>query len=88
MVEQTTDELADLRKDIDFLDNEIMKFLVRRFEVTKKIRRYKKANNLPVMDKEREEHVIREKTGSSGLPRKFIKDFYKLIFEESRRIQR
>jgi shikimate dehydrogenase len=82
------DELAHLRKDIDFLDDETMKFLVKRFEITKKIRRYKKANNLPVMDKDREEHIIREKTVNSGLPRKFIKDFYKLIFEESRRIQR
>jgi chorismate mutase len=84
----TTEELADLRKDIDFLDNEIMKFLVRRFEITKKVRRYKKANKLPVMDKAREEHIVREKIENSGLPRKFIKDFYKLIFEESRRIQR
>jgi chorismate mutase len=65
-----------------------MKLLVKRFEITKKIRIYKKANNLPVMDKQREEHVLREKTGSSGLPRKFIQDFYKIIFEESRRIQR
>jgi chorismate mutase len=83
------DEVIDsLRKEIDVIDNEIMKLLVKRFELTKKIRRYKKENNLPVMDKVREEHIVQEKTGSSGLPRKFVKDFYKVIFEESRRIQR
>ena len=82
------DQLDEWRKDIDFLDNEMMNLLCRRFEVTKKIRRYKKANKLLIMDKAREDHVIQEKIGSSGLPRKFIKDFYKLIFEESRRIQR
>lgn len=82
------EEIADWRKEIDAIDTEMMKLLVKRFEVTKKIRRYKKMNNLPVMDKKREEHIVQEKIGSSGLPRKFIKDFYKLIFEESRRIQR
>jgi chorismate mutase len=82
------DDLDNWRREIDSVDNEIMKLLVKRFEITKKIRIYKKANNLPVMDKQREEHVLREKTGSSGLPRQFIQDFYKIIFEESRRIQR
>lgn len=82
------DMIDSLRKEIDAIDNEMMKLLVKRFEITKKIRRYKKENKLPVMDKAREEHIVQEKTGSSGLPRKFIKDFYKVIFEESRRIQR
>ena len=82
------ENIADWRKEIDAIDNEMMKLLVKRFEVTKKIRRHKKMNNLPVMDRGREEHILQEKTGSSGLPRKFVKDFYKVIFEESRRIQR
>ena len=82
------EELAKWRAEIDLIDNEIMKWLVKRFELTKKIRRYKTLHSLPVMDKEREEHIMREKIGSSGLPRKFIQDLYKIIFEESRRIQR
>lgn len=82
------ESIEDWRKEIDALDNEIMKLFVKRFELTKKIRRHKKVNKLPVMDRKREEQVVQEKIGSSGLPRKFIKDFYKLIFEESRRIQR
>lgn len=73
------------RREIEGIDNEIMKLLVKRFEATKKIRRYKKANKLPVMDRKREACTILEKTGSSGLPRKFIKDLYKILFEESRR---
>lgn len=84
MVEQ----IDEWRREIDQLDSELMRLLCKRFELTKKIRRFKKANNLPVMDKKREEHIIREKIGSSGLPRKFVKDIYKIIFEESRRIQR
>ena len=82
------EDLHEWRSEIDSVDNEIMKLLCKRFEITKKIRRYKKANDMLVMDKAREEHIIQEKTGSSGLPRKFIKDLYKIIFEESRRIQR
>ncbi len=83
-----TGKIAEWRREIDSVDNEIMKLLCKRFEITKKIRRYKKANNLPVMDKERERQILQEKTGSSGLPRKFVKDFYKIVFEESRRVQR
>lgn len=80
--------LDEWRREIDEVDKQIMNMLCKRFEITKKIRRFKKTNKLPVMDKAREEHIIREKIGSSCLPRKFIKDLYKLIFEESRRIQR
>ena len=82
------EKLDDWRREIDSVDNEMMKLLVKRFEITKKIRIYKKMNNLPVMNKEREDSIIQEKTGSSGLPRQFIKDLYKIIFEESRRVQR
>lgn len=87
-MENQNDQLSEWRKEIDFVDREIMNFLVKRFEITKKIRRYKTLHSLPVMDKAREERVVQEKIGSSGLPRKFIQDLYKIIFEESRRIQR
>ena len=81
-------KLDEWRREIDHLDNELVKLLFKRFGLTKKIRRYKKANNLPVMDKLREKRILQEKIGSSGLPRKFVHDLYKIIFEESRRIQR
>ena len=79
--------LDEWRREIDLVDKEIMELLCKRFEITTKIRRYKKTNNLPVMDKKREEQVITGRIGDSGLPRKFIKDLYKIIFEESRRVQ-
>ncbi|MCD6084247.1 MAG: chorismate mutase [Desulfurococcales archaeon] len=46
--------LEELRKEIDELDEQILKLIARRKEVVKEIARIKKARDLPVVDVERE----------------------------------
>ncbi|MDR0423073.1 MAG: chorismate mutase [Rickettsiales bacterium] len=51
-------ELDELRKKIDVCDKKIVEALVERFEIVGKIGEYKKQNNIPIVNKDREKIVI------------------------------
>lgn len=50
--------LDPLRKEIDEIDSTLLKLLERRMEVVKGVGEYKKANNLPIFNENREQQVI------------------------------
>ncbi|MBW6410839.1 prephenate dehydratase [Clostridium weizhouense] len=50
--------LDDYRKSIDEIDKEIIELFEKRMDVVLKIGEYKKKNNLPVFNKQREEQVV------------------------------
>lgn len=52
------EDLNSLRKDINSLDRQILELLQKRIEVAKKVGKYKKKNNIPVLDESRERQVI------------------------------
>ncbi len=78
------------RKNIDFIDNRLIKLLAERMKVVKKIGQYKKRNRLPPLDKDRWSRVIKTKTELGkkfALSPKFIKDIYNRIHKESLKLQ-
>lgn len=50
--------MEEYRKEINSIDEELVKLLERRFNVVLKIGQYKKENHLPVYDEKREKMVI------------------------------
>jgi monofunctional chorismate mutase len=50
--------MEEYRKEINSIDEELVKLLERRFNVVLKIGEYKKENNLPIYDEKREKMVI------------------------------
>lgn len=50
--------LEEFRKEINSIDEELVRLLERRFNVVLKIGQYKKENNLPIYDEDREKKVI------------------------------
>lgn len=50
--------MEEYRKEINSIDDELIKLLERRFNVVLKIGQYKKKNNLPIYDETREKMVI------------------------------
>ena len=53
-------DLQELREKIDHIDDQVLDLFVRRMEVSKAIGQYKRLNNLPIVDAERErEHLIK-----------------------------
>lgn len=53
-------EISDYRKQIDTIDEQLVKLFTRRMEVSAEIGRFKQENDIPVYDAERE----KKKTGS------------------------
>ncbi len=70
--------LKDTRQQIDEIDNQIIYLLEKRLKIVKKIKKYKKN----IIDLNREKKIL-DKINSQ-----YIKDIYKTILKNSRKIQR
>ena len=78
-------DLGEYRQQIDEIDGELLSLFVRRMEVSEQIAAYKKAHDLPVRDRAREE----EKLGAirDRLPaelRAYGSSLFSLLMELSR----
>ena len=80
--------LEQYREQLDKLDRDILEVLKKRFEISKQIGMWKKENNKPIEDLERETQVIESKIELSALPREFIEELFKLIFRQSKELQK
>ncbi|MEO5627427.1 MAG: chorismate mutase [Candidatus Saccharimonadales bacterium] len=77
-------DLADFRKSLDTIDNNLVLLLAERFRVTDKVGQYKKAHNLPPVDPAREAaHLeeIRQLAMEAGLDEDFAQKFLRLIMD-------
>lgn len=74
------------RKQVDNIDNEILILLKRRFQVVKKIGKYKFDNELPFDDEQRFDEKVRDlvsKSREMDIDVSFVKGLFDQIFEES-----
>ena len=76
-------ELQELRKKIDAIDKHLLEDLEERFELINDVARLKKSKGLPIVDKEREEDLIKSKYGLTELPEDFVAKLFRLIINES-----
>ena len=79
------DDLEELRKELDEIDQKLVKLLAIRFVATKKVGIYKKHNGLPPIDKSREDAQFKRIEGlaeEAGLDPEFAKRFLRLIIDE------
>lgn len=82
--------LLKYRKKIDKIDNKIIKLLKKRQDLSKKIARYKKQRNLQILDPKRELIIFKnleQKAIKNNLDKKYIKEVFEKIIEDSRKIQ-
>lgn len=80
--------LGPLRAEINECDRQINRLLVRRFELVKQVGRYKAAHNLPVLDEAREKELLAERKSQTPADTDSpVEEIFKLILEQSRRIQ-
>ena len=82
-------DIKDLRNEIDRIDGELTKLFKERMETAAEIAKYKKENNMPVFNKEREREVLNSVT--SGMPDElqgYTKTLYETIFNLSRSYQK
>lgn len=87
---QSTENLADLRKQIDELDNQLLEVLAKRMRVSEEIGMYKKEHHLTVLQASRYDEILekRIKLGENmGMSAAFMKVLLEAIHEESVRKQ-
>lgn len=78
--------LDELRQEIDEIDQEILKILVKRVEVVKQIGELKNEQNLPIVDEQRKEQVLESITQRAKifhLSEEFVKKLFQQIHDHS-----
>lgn len=86
----TTEDIRQLRKQIDELDNNILEVLAERMRVCREIGQYKKEHNMQVVQTQRYGEIL-DKRGAQGalcgMGANFVKTVFEAIHEESVRQQ-
>lgn len=79
----------ELRNEIDCIDRQLVQLFEKRMKVSTEIAEYKLANNIPVLDAQREKIVINKNIAylNDQTLDTYISDFSKHLMELSRRRQ-
>jgi chorismate mutase len=83
--------LNKYRTEINKIDKSILDILEQRIQVSKKIGLLKKERDLKIYDSERETILINDLINlglKKDLDKDYIKDIFKIILDESKRIQK
>ncbi len=77
-----------LRKQIDEIDSQLLPLFLKRMECSKNVAEYKRANNMPVLDKAREKQILDSKaTQVAENLKNPVRDFFSGIMKISRNLQ-
>lgn len=79
-------KLDNLRRKIDQIDNQLLTVLQKRFEIVCQIGKLKKEIKLPPLQPQRWKEVVRARLKTAetmGLRKKFIRELFDLIHQES-----
>ena len=83
---QTTENLAELRRQIDEADNQLLEVLAKRMRISQEIGQYKKEHNMPVLQTGRYDEILAKRitmAQSMGIDADFMKKVLEAIHEES-----
>ena len=79
-------DLNKLREEIDQVDTRLLDLLSERVKLVQEVGEYKKTNDLPIVDPEREQKIIDqkiEKAAHLNLRPEFIQKIWRTIFDEA-----
>lgn len=82
--------LDDWREQIDTIDNNIISLLAKRMDIVVQIGKYKKENNIPLMDNNRWQSLVEKllnKAEKLNLSKDLVKDIYAQILKHSMHIE-
>ncbi|MDR0427390.1 MAG: bifunctional 3-deoxy-7-phosphoheptulonate synthase/chorismate mutase type II [Dysgonamonadaceae bacterium] len=87
---QSTENLAELRQQIDMIDDDLMSILAKRMRVSREIGLYKKEHNMPVLQTIRYDEILEKRIAQAkelDISLSFMKMVLEAIHEESIRQQ-
>jgi len=78
--EERLKDLKDLRLEIDKIDDELIELFVKRMDISLEVANYKKANNLPVLNPEREREILNKVSSMVSQKQDAEMDNYARVF--------
>ncbi len=87
---QSTENLHELRRQIDDLDNQLLELLSKRMRVSREIGQYKKEHDMPILQTARYDEILNKRVGQAvdmEMDGEFMKTILAAIHEESVRQQ-
>jgi len=84
-------ELQELRAQIDLIDTEILQKIAARCAIVKKMGQFKKKKNLPLIDKDREQLLLQDRSKKAvklHLSADCTHKLFRLLIQEARKIQK
>lgn len=79
--------LNEARNEIDKIDDELLRLLLRRLELSKAIGTIKKEGNMPTFDQTREDEIFDRLNAASMEKYEYIEPIFKEILRTSKEIQ-
>lgn len=86
----STEQLTELRREIDSIDNELLDILARRMAVSREIGEYKKKNDMPVFQVDRHDNIVKSRVKAASemeMSEQFVRRLMSIVHEESVRQQ-
>lgn len=83
---QTTENLSELRRQIDELDNRLLELLSQRMRVSREIGQYKKEHSMQILQTSRYDEILNKRITQAqelGMSGEFMKEVLQAIHEES-----
>ena len=81
-------DITQLRKQIDTIDDEIVRLFCQRMGISAQIADFKKENNMPILDSGRESQIIERLSQAAGVEfASATRQLYQTIFQLSRAYQ-
>jgi len=87
---QTTENLSELRKQIDEIDMTLTELLAKRMRIAREIGQYKKEHDMPILQTMRYDEILSRRAtdgASMGMDQDFVKTIFESIHSESVRQQ-
>ncbi|MDP3437920.1 MAG: chorismate mutase, partial [Bacteroidales bacterium] len=88
--QECSESLSELRREIDQMDERLLDILSKRMAISREIGRYKKENNIPVLQPLRYDRLVTQRVSQAAelmVDEEFIKLILEAIHEESVRQQ-
>lgn len=79
-MKQSTEDLVDLRREIDELDNQLLDVLAKRMRISREIGVYKKEHNMAILQTNRYGEIL-EKRIANGMKLDMSEEFLRIVLE-------
>ncbi|MBR3928096.1 MAG: chorismate mutase [Clostridia bacterium] len=77
-------DLKEIRNQIDEIDSGILDLFLKRMSLSEKVAEYKKENNLPILNREREREILKDVMAKSGVDEAYAYRLFQVLMSLSK----